>query len=72
MWRKRPRPSPEDLVIPDDTDLAVSVREDARRELRKMLRQEPAIRKMTDIIIDRQGRNHYIELLYQHVVPRGN
>jgi len=34
-------------------------------------RQAPSVRRMTDVLIDRQGRNHYIELLYQHV-PRGH
>ena len=70
MWRKRTRPAPEDLVIPNDIDEAVAIREEARAQLDDLQQQAPLVQRMTDVLIDRQGKNHYIELLYQHV-PRG-
>lgn len=70
MWRKRTRPEPCDLVIPDDVGEAVAIREEAQQELRVLKRQEPFVRRLTTGLIDRQGKNHYIELLYEHV-PRG-
>lgn len=70
VWRKRTRPSPEELVIPDDIHLAQKIRQQTQDDLRVLRRQAPLVRVMTDALIDRQGKNHYIELLYQHV-PRG-
>ena len=71
MWRKRNRPAPEQLIVPDDTAEAVVIREEAKAKLATIKEQAPLVRKMTDVMINRQGKNHYIELLYQHV-PRGN
>lgn len=70
VWRKRTRPAPEDLVIPDDVAEAKQIRQETQQDLRQLRRQAPFVRVMTDVLIDRQGKNHYIELLYQHV-PRG-
>ena len=70
MWRKRARPAPEELVTPDDIAEAVAMREETLEQLSAVRRQEPLVRRLTDGLIDRQGKNHYIELLYQHV-PRG-
>ncbi len=70
MWRKRTRPTIEDLIIPDDIGEAVAIREETQTELVKLRRQAPVVQRMTDVLIDRQGKNHYIELLYHHI-PRG-
>ena len=70
MWRKRTHPAPEQLVVPDDIDEAVAIREETRATLDDVREQAPLVQRMTDALIDRQGKNHYIELLYQHV-PRG-
>ena len=70
MWRKRTRPAPEDLVIPDDIGEAVAAREETHEQLAALRKQAPFIRMMTDAMIDRSGKNHYMETLYQHV-PRG-
>ena len=70
MWRKRTRPAPEELVTPDDIGEAVAMREQTLEQLSEVRRQAPLVRMLTDGLIDRQGKNHYIELLYQHV-PRG-
>lgn len=67
MWRKRTRPAPESLIIPDDIGEAVAIREANREEMRQVRRQAPLVRLLTDTLIDRQGKNHYIETLYQHV-----
>lgn len=70
MWRKRTRPSPEDLVIPDDIHEAREIRADATAELRQVRQQGPLVQRISAGLIDRQGKNHYIELLYQRL-PRG-
>lgn len=70
MWRKRTRPAPEELVIPDDIGEAVAMRKEAEAQLVALRRQAPLVQRMTDVLIDRQGKNHYIELLYQHL-PKG-
>lgn len=70
MWRKRTRPTPEELSVPDDIHEAVAIREETRVALDEARQQAPLVRRLTDGLIDRQGKNHYIELLYQHI-PRG-
>ena len=70
MWGKRPRPSPEQLIIPDDIGEARAIREETRTELSMVRKQAPRVQRMTDVLINRQGKNHYIETLYSHV-PRG-
>lgn len=67
MWRRKSRPAPEELVIPDDLHEARKIREETRTGLIKVQRQDNLVQRMTDGLIDRQGKNHYIELLYQHV-----
>ena len=69
MWRKRTRPAPEDLVIPDDIGEAVAIREETLEQLSAARQNARFVQRLTDGLIDRQGKNHYIELLYQHV-PR--
>lgn len=65
MWRKRP--APEDLTQRDDVHEAVAIREETRVEMLAVRRQAPLVRLLTDALIDRHGRNHYMETLYQHV-----
>lgn len=68
VWfSKRNRPTTEELAPRDDIDEAVAIREEARTGLVDLRKQAPAVRMMTDILINRAGKNHYIELLYQHV-----
>lgn len=57
-------------MVPNDIDEAVAIREETRAQLDDLRQQAPLVQRMTDVLIDRQGKNHYIELLYQHV-PRG-
>lgn len=68
--RKRNRPAPEDLIIPDDIAEAQQIRAATRADLAALRRKAPALERLANVIIDRQGRNGYIELLYQHA-PRG-
>lgn len=62
MWGKRTRPK----AVPDDVGEARTMRVRAAAQLRAAQRQAPFVQKMTDALIDRQGKNHYIELLYHH------
>lgn len=68
MWAKRTRP--EDLIIPDDIHEARAIRADADAELHEVHQQAPFVRRISAGLIDRQGKNHYIELLYQRL-PKG-
>lgn len=70
MWGKRTRPDPESLVIPDDIQEAREIRAETTAELMAVRRQAPFVRRISEGLIDRQGKNHYIELLYRHI-PRG-
>lgn len=70
MWGKRKRPAPELLEPRNDVAEARSVRASIRTDLLDLQGQSGLVRKMTDTLIDRQGRNHYIELLYEHI-PKG-
>lgn len=70
VWRKRTPPAPENLTVPDDISEARAMREDALSGLIEARKQAPLVRWMTDVLIDREGKNHYMETLYQHV-PRG-
>lgn len=67
MWGKRNRPKPDHLRVPDDLDEARAIRDETRSEMLEVRRQAPLVRLMTDTLINRRGRNHYMELLYQHV-----
>ena len=71
MWRKRTRPAPEDLVIPDDIHEAREIREETNAALHAVRRQAPIVRLISEGLIDRQGKNHYIELLYQRLPKEG-
>lgn len=66
MWGKRTRP---DLIVPDDIAEARAIRAETRSELREVRRQAPVVRLISEGLIDRQGKNHYIELLYKRL-PR--
>lgn len=70
MWGKRGRPTPEQLAPRDDVAEAREMRRAARTDLIDLRGQSGLVQKMTDTLIDRQGRNHYIELLYEHL-PKG-
>lgn len=63
MWKKR---TPRE-VVPDDIAQARAIRRETNAELYEARQQAPIVRRLTDGLIDRQGKNHYIELLYQHV-----
>ena len=71
MWRKRSRPAPEDLAVRDDLDQARAIRQEAQSGLIDLRKQEPFVQRLAGGMINRQGKNHYMELLYQHV-PRGS
>lgn len=70
MWGKRKRPAPDQLAPRDDIAEARNLRAAVRTDLIELQNQMGLVRKMTDTLIDRQGRNHYIELLYEHI-PKG-
>lgn len=60
----------ERVVVPDDIAEARQVRAETRADLARLRRTAPLIDRLAGRIIDRQGKNHYIELLYQHA-PKG-
>lgn len=70
MWGKRRRPAPELVEQRDDIDAARKLREQTRTDMNDVINQAPLVRKITDVMIDRQGRNHYIETLYEYL-PKG-
>lgn len=70
MVRKKSQTVPESTVVPDDIDEAIAMRDQTHTDLVNLRRQEPSIRRMADALIDRQGKNHYIELLYRHIPGR--
>lgn len=70
MWGKRKRPAPELVEPRDDIAEARAIREEARTDMIDVQKQEPLVRKITEAVIDRQGRNHYIETLYEYL-PKG-
>lgn len=65
--RKKSQTVPESTVVPDDIDEAIAVRNQTNTDLINLRRQAPAVQRMADALIDRQGKNHYIELLYRHI-----
>jgi hypothetical protein len=71
VWRRRNRPSPEELVVPDDLAEAREVRDATTAELDRLTEAAPFFARLWGPLIDRQGKNHYIELLYHHHAPRG-
>lgn len=70
MWPKKPRPAPELLEQRDDVEEARALREQTLTERIYLRKQAPVVEKIANVMIDRQGRNHYIETLYEHL-PRG-
>lgn len=70
VWGKMRRPAPELLEPRDDIDEARAIREEAITDMIDIRMQAPFVRKITNVMIDRQGRNHYIETLYEHL-PKG-
>lgn len=67
MWRKRPRPTPEELAPRDDLDQARQELAKVRSGIIDLRAQEGFVERISNIMIDRQGNNHYMELLYTHV-----
>lgn len=68
VWfSKKNRPTAEDLAPRNDIDEAVAIREETRSGLVDIRKQAPLVQKMTDILIDRTGHNHYMDTLYKHV-----
>ena len=70
VWfNKKSRPTAEELAPRHDIDEAIAVREETRTDLVDVRGQAPLVRKMTAVLIDREGKNHYMETLYNYV-PR--
>lgn len=67
MWFKKNRPAPEAVLPRDDIEEARAARAEAQSGLIKVREQESFVRAISNIMIDRQGRNHYMELLYTHI-----
>lgn len=70
MWGKRTRPEPEDLAPRDDIQEAREIRVETAVDLCAVRQQAPFVRRISEGLIDRQGKNHYIELLYKRL-PKG-
>lgn len=67
MWFNKNRP-PADLVTPrNDADEARASIEQTESGLVKVREQESFVQRISKVMIDRQGRNHYMELLYEHI-----
>lgn len=71
MWRKRTRPTPEELIVPDDLHEAEEIREKTRTDMMAVQSQAPFVMRMAQGLINRQGKNHYIETLYEYL-PKGS
>lgn len=67
MWHKRPRPSPEELAPRDDIDQARAELAKAHSGIIQLKEQEGFVQRISNVMIDRQGRNHYMDLLYSHI-----
>lgn len=67
MWNRRNRPPVEDLVPRDDIAEARAIREETRTGLIDIRQQDGFVQKISNVLIDRQGHNHYMELLYSHI-----
>lgn len=67
MRSRRKRPSPEEIAPRDDIAEARAIREETRSGLIDLRRQEGFVQKISNVLIDRQGQNHYMELLYTHI-----
>lgn len=67
MWRRKPRPTLETPAVPNDIHEAVELRAENRAELVDLRKKAPLIERLTGVQIERLGKNHYLETLYQHV-----
>lgn len=67
--RRRVRPTTDQLQHRDDVAEAIEIRKASTAELAVLKEVAPLFTRMTSPLILRQGKNHYIELLYQHI-PR--
>jgi len=70
VWGRKKRPAPEQLAPRNDIAEAREIRRAATAGLNEVRGQSALIQSMTDALIDRQGRNHYIEQLYEYI-PKG-
>lgn len=68
--RKRTRPTPDELAIPDDIAEAREVRAETTAAMADLHAKAPMLERLANVMINRQGKNHYIELLYHHA-PKG-
>lgn len=66
MPQRKTRPTPEQLAVRNDVHEAREAQSAATGELEALRAAKPFLAKLTAPIIDRQGKNHYIETLYQH------
>jgi hypothetical protein len=57
------------LVVPDDIGEARAVRDATRRDSAVLRASTPFLERLSGVLIDRQGHNHYIATLYSHL-PR--
>jgi len=53
-------------VLRDDIHEARALQEQATGELAVIRQNETFFSRLTEPLIDRQGKNHYIETLYHH------
>lgn len=67
MWRKRPRPTPEEIAPRNDLDEAREQLAKAHSGIVELRAQEGFVQRVSNVLIDRQGKNHYMQLLYEHV-----
>jgi hypothetical protein len=63
---KRKHPKAEIAAAAEDIAEARRERAATHRDLEQLNRTAPLIHRLAGLIIDRQGKNHYIELLYHH------
>ena len=66
MWRNKKRPTPEQLVVPDDVGEAIALREVATAEIEQLEKADPVIARLATGLIERRPKNHYLELLHLH------
>lgn len=67
MWTRRNRPTAEELSPRDDIAEARAIREEARTGLIDVQEQDGLVQRISNVLIDRHGKNHYMELLYTHI-----
>lgn len=67
MWFSKNRPSPEAVTPRDDSHEAAAALAQTESGLIRVREQENLVERISSVMINRQGRNHYMELLYEHI-----